>query len=251
MPGAYQPHGGSTAVSRGKDFARPRPAGKPAAPRRTPPQRPRAAAPLPRGSTAGLPVWVWMVVCVAFALAGAAFMAVSRQADPLAMAPSSAKAAPPPVELPPKEPSRFAFYEMLPSYEVVVPENEVRAAPKPSVKPPANPTALPAATSPESARAEAALNGQSASATPAAHTGSSERYLIQVAAYRVRADAEQQRERLSQTGLAARVEQVTIDNTQTWFRVRLGPYTDMPSASTALARLQAQGFKGVVMRVKT
>lgn len=245
------------------------------------------------GGKAGLPAWAWTVVGLSVGLVIAAFVYISRPAVPMDMAPSTAgKAAPKAIELPPKEPSRFAFYEMLPSYEVVVSDEVLNAPPpKPPPKPAAVPPAPAATASPpaddaqpstaaapaEAPRPSPVAGGPHASAadriaalqaavaeeerrrarkpapTPSVETpaGSGrERWLIQVAAYRSRADAEQQRAALALAGLSAQVEQVTIDNSQTWYRVRVGPYGNAGEAQAAQRTLQAQGLKGVVMKIK-
>lgn len=256
------------------------------------------------GGKVGLPAWAWMVVGLSAGLVVAAFVYVGRPAQPMDMAPSTAdKARPKAIELPPKEPSRFAFYKMLPSYEVVVSDEVLNAPPPPKPKPvapaappppaaddpiadfaqgapaadkPAPPSpgpqastaervaALQAAVAEEERRQQAKAPSPSTAVpkpapatkpTPApasvADAAGSERYLIQVAAYRSRSDADQQRAALALLGLSAKVEQVTIDNRDTWYRVRVGPYSNAASAETAQRTLQSQGLKGVVMKVKS
>lgn len=265
------------------------------------PARGSARKKLSRGasSKAGLPAWAWMVVGLSAVLVVAAFFYVSRPAQPMDLAPSTAeKSRPKAIELPPKEPSRFAFYEMLPSYEVVVSDEVLNAPPpkpastpaavpavpapsasavaaRPEAAPPPEPVvaatappasgpqaspaervaALQAAVAEEERRRQAAKSAAPASkpAPPptAAPTDSGERYLIQVAAYRSRSDADQQRAALALLGLSAKVEQVTIDRRETWFRVRVGPYGDPAAAQAAQRTLQAQGLKGVVMKIKS
>lgn len=239
-----------------------------------------------KGGKSGLPAWAWMVLGLSLGLVVAALVYISRPAKPMDLAPSTAeKGQPKTIELPPKEPSRFAFYEMLPSYEVVVPDEELN---RPATKPPPRPApavapdgaATPASTTTATAAAAATASAASAptpapasapsAADPAAalqaalaaeersrKAGSpsvtapakGERYVIQVAAYRNRTDADQQRAALALLGLSARVEQVTIDQTQTWYRVRLGPYADTQAAQAAQRTLQGQGLKGVVMKL--
>lgn len=246
------------------------------------PARGSARKPPARGGKSGLPAWAWMVLGLSLGLVVAALVYISRPAKPMDLAPSTAeKGKPKTIALPPKEPSRFAFYEMLPSYEVVVPDEELN---RPATKPPPRPapaaapadatTPPPAAPAPSATAAaaspapaptpataptaadpavalQAALAAEErsrrAGAPPAAAQG--ERYVIQVAAYRKRADADQQRAALALLGLSARVEQVTIDQTQTWYRVRLGPYTDPQAAQAAQRTLQGQGLRGVVMKL--
>ncbi len=279
-----------------RDYARPqRP--KPTGRGRPPPRR---AAPKPASSAAlGLPLWVWMVVGLSVVMCAFAIYTVTRPVEPMDMAPSSevkAEKTAKTIEIPPKEPSRFAFYEMLPSYEVVVPDDvlnppkpkpgearnnlppepaaaAVNPAPSATLSPDlpddlkaaiaAEAATLPAskpitaadvkpAKKPEAKPALAAIAPAPASAPPqpTAQLAKGEQFLIQVAAYRTRSDAEQRVAALALAGLAARVEQVTIDDKDTWFRVRLGPYGSASAASAAQQSLKAQGFSGVVMKVK-
>lgn len=265
----------------------------------------RARAPnAPRGggpSRAGLPAWAWMVMGLSAGLLVAVFVYISRPAQPMAMAPSTDTGrATEAIELPPKEPSRFAFYEMLPSYEVVVSDEVLNAPPpkpRPTPKPtettaaatpaPAAATAMPAEPAPttplpggprasdaervaalkaavaaeerqrDSAKPARPAPAQAAAASPAPAPAPKpmspdgrERWLIQVAAFRTRADADQQRAALALVGLSATVEQVTIDQRETWYRVRVGPYGDAAAAQSAQRTLQGQGLKGVVMKLK-
>ena len=305
-----------------RDYARPqRPKSPP--PRGRPP--PRKAAHKKNASAAlGLPLWAWMVVSLSLLVFGGALYYVSRPVAPMDMAPSSeaknsktSKA----IEIPPKEPSRFAFYEMLPSYEVVVPDDVINppkpkpgstrnnlpaqaaaapvgvpadltadlppdlrpetvaakpaekpttaadvktvAPPKPAVvetRPEPHPTPRPetvsdiarAAAATRSAEAElAAAVARETPPQPTAQLSTGERFVIQVAAFRTKPDADQRVAALTLAGLSARVEQVTIDNKDTWYRVRLGPYNSANAASAAQQSLKAQGFSGVVMKVKS
>ncbi len=260
---------------------------------------PRRSSHQKAGATAalGLPLWAWMVVSLSLLVFATAIYYVSRPVAPMDMAPSSeartgkpAKA----IEIPPKEPSRFAFYEMLPSYEVVVPD-DVLNPPKPKpgaarnnlpptaeaaaldaaavaaaeppvsalapadskpiraadVKPTAAKPALTAIAPPTAEAALAAAAARERLPEPTAQLAQGEKFLIQVAAFRTRADAEQRVATLTLAGLAARIEQVTIDNKDTWYRVRLGPYGSAGAASAAQQSLKAQGFNGVVMKVKS
>lgn len=133
----------------------------------------------------------------------------------------AAPAAPPgQIPLPPKQPSRFSFYEMLPSYEVVIPREDARASSKAG-----KPTT-----------AEIAAPGQ---------------YLIQVGSYKTREEADRARANLALLGVESKIEQVTIDQSETWFRVRIGPESSLAKAQETLERLDENGVKGVLVKVKT
>ncbi|MES2683274.1 MAG: SPOR domain-containing protein [Pseudomonadota bacterium] len=268
-----------------RDYARQhRPKGAPARGKVAPRKAASSKTPA-RGSAAlGLPLWAWMVVSLSVIVLAAVLYYISRPVAPMDMAPSSeAKAgkAAKTIEIPPKEPSRFTFYEMLPSYEVVVPDDVINPpkpkpgatrnnlpaeavaateplpevpAPKPSEKPTTAADVKPVikpAPQPAAEESLAAAIAREAPPQPTSQLAKGERFLIQVAAFRTKADAEQRVAALTLAGLAARVEQVTIDSKDTWYRVRLGPYGSAAAAAEAQRSLKAQGFSGVVMKVKT
>jgi cell division protein FtsN len=169
-------------------------------------------------SGAAMPGWVWLLVGIALGFAGAVGYYLTRPAEvqaalePLEKGKGGARKK---ITIPPKEPSRFAFYELLPNYEVVIP--------KESLKPEAKP--------------------------PPVHEPGGGRYLIQVGSFRDRGEAEQQRANLALLGVESRVEKVTIDNEQTWYRVRIGPEKDQRRVESILARLEENDIKALVMMV--
>ncbi|TXH05773.1 MAG: hypothetical protein E6R07_02920 [Nevskiaceae bacterium] len=190
------------------------------------------ARPKGKGGRSGgsLPGWIWMVLGLSFGLAVAAIVYITRPAQPLpgqalATKPSvvAEPAAPPakpeatgkpqPIKLPPKEKPRFTFYDILPGQEVIVPDNVTAPAGK----------ALP---------------------------GDDGVYVIQVAAYRTQEDADAQKARLALLGVESRIEKVTIDNKDTYYRVRVGPEKSLAKAHTLMARLEQNGVQGVLMKVK-
>ena len=112
---------------------------------------------------------------------------------------------------------------MLPSYEVVIPREDAAAAAKAGK--PVNPATAAAIAAP----------GQ---------------YLIQVGAYKTRDEAEKGRANLALLGVESKIEQVTIDQTDTWFRVRIGPENDLAKAQEILQRLESNDIKGMLIKVK-
>ena len=168
-----------------------------------------------------LPGWVWLLVGVAVGFAGAVGYYISRPAHVEAALEKVTEKKPgkKKITIPPKEPSRFAFYELLPNYEVVIPKEQLKKDPKPAPAPGA---------APESAAGQ---------------------YLIQVGSFRDRKEAEQQKANLALLGIESRVEKVTIDNEQTWYRVRIGPERDQRRVEGILARLEENDVKAMVMMV--
>jgi cell division protein FtsN len=183
-----------------------------------------ARSPATRRGRGSLPGWSWGLFGLALGLGLAALVWIGRSPRP-APAPAApatqAKDTPPKtISLPPKQRSRFSFYELLPSYEVVIPREDAAASAK-AGKP----------TTPE-----IAAPGQ---------------YLIQVGAYRSREEAESGRARLALLGVESKVEQVTIDQTDTWYRVRIGPENSLDKAQEILQRLDDNGIKGMLIKVKS
>lgn len=192
----------------------------------------RHAAPPPT------PGWVWLLLGIAIGVVGAVAYWIMQPAerDPRvteAEQPEAAQEAPADqgVQLPPEEEARFSFYEMLPSYEVVIPKEEIEGDREAAEQAPPDRR--------ESRREE----------TPAlAEEGD---YIIQIGSYRSRDDAEAQRAELALIGVEARVESVTINDNQSWYRVRVGPIAEAPRVHSVMMRLSEHGMDdAMLVRVK-
>jgi cell division protein FtsN len=174
-----------------------------------------------KGSGAGLPGWVWLAAGLSAGLAVAAFVYISRPPAEKAVveAPAEKPAAKAvnrnaPIPLPPKEKARFTFYEILRDQEVVIPREQTRSA-----KPPAG---------------AAADNGS---------------YVVQVASFRSEVEAERQKASLALLGVESRIESVTIDNKDTYYRVRVGPES-WSRVQTTIARLEENGIDALVIKLQ-
>jgi cell division protein FtsN len=109
---------------------------------------------------------------------------------------------------------RYDFYDMLPNFEVVVPEKDR------DVK-----------RDQRAARIE----------RPGV-------YVLQAGSYRNVADAERVRAQLSLQGIDAKVQRVAVDNDE-WHRVRVGPISDLNELNRVRKQLQAADVDGLVIRV--
>jgi len=110
---------------------------------------------------------------------------------------------------------KYDFYQMLPNFEVVVPEKEK------DVK-----RDLPA-------------------------TAKIERpgvYVLQAGSYRNESDADRVRDKLSKVGIDAKVQRVAVD-TDVWHRVRIGPITKLEELNKLRKQLQAADVDAIVIRV--
>ena len=108
----------------------------------------------------------------------------------------------------------YDFYEMLPNFEVVVPEKDREVKRD----------------------------------LPAAKIERPGVYVLQAGSYRNVADAERVREQLSLQGIDAKVQRVAVDN-DVWHRVRIGPISDINELNRVRKQLQAAEVDGLVIRV--
>jgi cell division protein FtsN len=109
---------------------------------------------------------------------------------------------------------RYDFYEMLPNFEVVVPEKDR------DVK----------------------------RDLPAAKIERPGVYVLQAGSYRNQADADRVRAQLALQGIDAKVQRVAVDN-DVWHRVRIGPIGDLADLNRVRKQLQAAEVDGLVIRV--
>ena len=109
----------------------------------------------------------------------------------------------------------YDFYDMLPNFEVVVPEKDK------DVK-----RDLPAAAKIE---------------RPGV-------YVLQAGSYRNESDAERVRAQLALQGISAKVQRVAVD-TDVWHRVRIGPVNNLDELNKLRRQLQAAEVDALVIRI--
>ncbi|EIJ42026.1 cell division protein [Beggiatoa alba B18LD] len=73
-------------------------------------------------------------------------------------------------------------------------------------------------------------------------------YLLQAGAFRDRREAEGLKVHLANLGLIASIEEATLDNTGVWYRVRLGPFTDLATLNQVRSQLSASNITSVILR---
>jgi cell division protein FtsN len=171
-----------------------------------------------------VPGWVWMLagLLVGLFIAFLVYLQQIGGTDALKkIAATSSKPAPteartvkksPPPEPPKKkEGISFDFYNILPELEVVIPEAELR---------------------------QEAVTQEKAT------------YYLQVGSFKNAADAETRKAELFLLNLTPSVQTVTIDGSQTWHRVRLGPFTERRKVDQARRRLQDNGIDFIMLKDK-
>jgi cell division protein FtsN len=110
---------------------------------------------------------------------------------------------------------RYDFYEMLPNFEVVVPEKDRDV--------------------------KRDIPGAAKIERPGV-------YVLQAGSYRNQADAERVSVQLKLQGIDAKVQRVAVDN-DVWHRVRIGPISDLGQLNKLRKQLQAADVDGLVIRV--
>jgi cell division protein FtsN len=121
--------------------------------------------------------------------------------------------APTPTPAAPEE-ERFGFYELLPRFEVVVPELETPAQ---------SPNRAVTITEPGI-------------------------YVLQAGSFGTEKDAEAQRARLGLLGIEAKVQRVVVDDRE-FHRVRIGPLDDLDALNSLRRRLLDAKIDSIVMRM--
>jgi len=109
--------------------------------------------------------------------------------------------------------TNYAFYDMLPKFEVVVPEKE------------------------RGTRVDAAARVEQPGT-----------YFLQVGSYHSEAEAERVRAQLARQDISASVQRVQLD-ADVWFRTRVGPLKDLNQLNRLRQQLRAADMDSLVVRV--
>lgn len=174
------------------------------------------------------PPWVWMIaglgigLFVAFLIylkspgtkspAGGAKVEVPapKPQDARAVKKETAKPIPPP----PKP--RFDFYTILPEMEVVVPEEEITGTKKEGVRQVEKPGT----------------------------------YLLQAGSFRTFDQADRLKAQLALMGLETSIQSVSINDRETWHRVRVGPFRNLDDLHEVRVQLKSHNIDAILIRVK-
>jgi cell division protein FtsN len=114
-----------------------------------------------------------------------------------------------------EEPAKsYAFYDMLPKFEVVVPEKEKDV--RPDIK-----------------------------SVPETRRGT---YVLQAGSYKNFADADRMRAKLALQGVESKVQKVSVDN-DTWHRIRIGPISKLDELNRLRQILRKADVDVLVIRV--
>ncbi|MBS0613996.1 MAG: SPOR domain-containing protein [Proteobacteria bacterium] len=112
------------------------------------------------------------------------------------------------------QPKSYDFYDMLPKFEVVVPEKEKDV--KPDLR-----------------------------AAPETRPGT---YVLQAGSYRNFSDADRIRAQLALQGIESKIQKVSVD-TDTWHRIRIGPISNLDGLNRMRQKLRKADIDVIVIRV--
>lgn len=124
-----------------------------------------------------------------------------------------AVAQPVPTEKRAEEP-KYSFYEMLPKFEVVIPEQE------------------------QQVRADIEAVAEERPGV----------YVLQAGSFTAEADADRRRAQLAMQGIESTIQRVSIDD-KTYHRVRIGPIKDLDRLNTLRSRLREARIEVLVIRL--
>ncbi|HWK51062.1 MAG TPA: SPOR domain-containing protein [Steroidobacter sp.] len=143
-------------------------------------------------------------------------LAAQQTAAPMIRDEGKAQTKPAPASQEEAETQQFDFYEMLPKYEVVIPEQDARGGAAPAVV--AGPVQKPGA------------------------------YILQAGSFRNFKDADRVRAMIAMQGVESKIQKVTIDK-DTWHRVRVGPITNLQKLEDTRSKLRQAQIDALVIRV--
>jgi cell division protein FtsN len=185
--------------------------------RKTKRRKTRRAKPKP------MPGWMWMFIGLAVGLSVAAAIYVNdrRPGEYQPSAPAAGEKAPQqqqqrPTSSPPREQprERFEFYDMLPNFEVVIPEEDKEVRPEA----PSRPVEAPGI------------------------------YILQAGSFSSYADADRMKARLALLGVISRIQKVSIDD-KVYHRVRVGPVEKLDELNAMRKQLREAQIEAIVIRV--
>ncbi|HCN44231.1 MAG TPA: cell division protein [Pseudomonas sp.] len=141
---------------------------------------------------------------------------------------------------------KYDFYTLLPESEVIVPPE---AVPEKTPPVPAQPPVTPAeAAKIDTARAQAALNGEvPPPAPPVIKPAATTQFYLQAGSFRKQADADKVRAQIILLGQSVQVESGTVKE-ETWYRVLVGPFSNREQLTVAQKQLAGSGFNNLLLQ---
>ncbi len=134
----------------------------------------------------------------------------------------------------------YEFYTLLPEMEIEV----TQKAPPPVI---AKKATMPVKEKTAEELLAAALKKEAAETIVEENPAD---YVLQVGSFRETAVADRYKAKLALLGIESKIQTVTIDNTNTWHRVLVGPITGRAKADALKSRLKEDSIDSLLVRVK-
>ena len=154
---------------------------------------------------------------------------------------------------PPKP--RFDFYTLLPEMEVVIPEEEItqslkQTPPPPAATPPAATPASKAEPLPQVTPKPAVTSKPAVTPKPAAPAAPTGSYYLQVGSFSDGVKAERFKAELGMLGMQTSIQKVTVNNRETYHRVRVGPFGTLDELDRTRQTLKKKGIDSTPIKVR-
>lgn len=167
----------------------------------------------------GTPAWLLVAAGLAIGALGVgawSFIKTKLVTTPAASEAKAIKPKPKAQSRPDSKPAekRFAFYDMLPNFEVVIPEEDREVRPD---------------------KTPAPINAPGV-------------YVLQAGSYGSFAEADQVKARLALLGVGSQIQKITVDDRE-YHRVRVGPIENLAELNRVRAKLRAAKIDALVIRV--
>ncbi|MCU7906547.1 MAG: SPOR domain-containing protein [Candidatus Thiodiazotropha sp. (ex Epidulcina cf. delphinae)] len=138
---------------------------------------------------------------------------------------TKAQPKPTPSENPPAPKPTFEFYTILPEMEVVIPDEEI-------VTP------------------ERQVSAKTREEPPPTSVREQNDYILQMGSFRKYQDADRLKARLALIGIEAEIQKVSINNRDTYHRVRSGPYHSRTQLNTVRRLVKENSITSLVIKLK-
>jgi cell division protein FtsN len=173
-----------------------------------------------RAKSAPMPGWIWMLfgLAVGLSVAGAIYIndrqTTGAESTKPASVPASAKrSVKGEASGSPKE-KKYTFYDLLPNFEVIVPEEDVEA--RPDVK--SDPVTTPGI------------------------------YVLQAGSYTNYSDADRVKAQLAMLGIVSGIQKVSIDD-RAYHRVRVGPFDSLEKLNGQRQKLREANIDFLLVKI--
>lgn len=142
---------------------------------------------------------------------------------------------------------RFDFYTLLPNLNVDIEEPSNPVMPSETKAKPAVTVSKPTPAKPSS------ITSASEQVSPPKRQASTEKtdaYIIQIASFRKEEQAESLKATLALSGYETHIQSIVMHDSETWYRLYLGPFTNRLSAQKTKAKLESeQKMNSLIMKI--